>query len=310
MKYPPVNITARPWQIRYPSGGFFLRNSQLKLLLIGMSGVGKTYLSTVLSKNQKHYSVDYLIGAKYLTQEISDSINKELKTNPYIEDLLNNQALKTEVSISSDNLCALSFYIGLFGSKQKNGLPLGEFVRRQKLYLESERKVMFDLITTIENKNSVIVDTTGSFCELFSYPIDFSDPLIKMLRDDFLVIYLEADNQLNETLIQRQRQAPKPMCYEPDFFQSQLQEYCKINNIEYSKSSLSKFQNDNIDPKDFSMFVFRKCIHYRKHKYQQIADFTGITIPAKQTSNIDSSSQFYDLVAKTIDEFHKSTTTK
>ena len=42
------------------------------ITLMGMSGVGKTYLSTMLDREGwHHYSCDYEIGTKYLGIEIS-----------------------------------------------------------------------------------------------------------------------------------------------------------------------------------------------------------------------------------------------
>ena len=44
--------------------------------LLGMSGVGKTMLSTALrqSSNWFHYSADYRIGTRYLVESILDNV--------------------------------------------------------------------------------------------------------------------------------------------------------------------------------------------------------------------------------------------
>lgn len=49
-----------------------------RITLLGMSGVGKTYLSTLLrNSNWFHYSGDYRIGTRYLDEAIMDMIKKQ-----------------------------------------------------------------------------------------------------------------------------------------------------------------------------------------------------------------------------------------
>ena len=49
-----------------------------KVTLLGMSGVGKTYLSTLLcGHNWFHYSGDYRIGTRYLNEHIIDMIKQQ-----------------------------------------------------------------------------------------------------------------------------------------------------------------------------------------------------------------------------------------
>ena len=61
-----------------------------RILLIGMSGLGKTYVSNMLraSGNWFHYSIDYRIGTRYMGELIADSFKKKAMEVPYLRDLL------------------------------------------------------------------------------------------------------------------------------------------------------------------------------------------------------------------------------
>ena len=56
-----------------------------RITLLGMSGVGKTYLSTLLRRhNWFHYSVDYRIGTRYLDEPILDNIKLQAMQVPFL----------------------------------------------------------------------------------------------------------------------------------------------------------------------------------------------------------------------------------
>jgi GTPase SAR1 family protein len=60
-----------------------------KVTLLGMSGVGKTYLSSLLcGHNWFHYSGDYRIGTRYLDEPILDLIKQQAMQIPFLRDLL------------------------------------------------------------------------------------------------------------------------------------------------------------------------------------------------------------------------------
>ena len=59
------------------------------ITLLGMSGVGKTYLSSLLRQhNWFHYSIDYRIGTRYLDEPIMDLIKQQAMQAPFLRDLL------------------------------------------------------------------------------------------------------------------------------------------------------------------------------------------------------------------------------
>ena len=59
------------------------------ITLLGMSGVGKTYLSGLLRRHDWfHYSGDYRIGTRYLDEHILDLIKGQAMQVPFLRDLL------------------------------------------------------------------------------------------------------------------------------------------------------------------------------------------------------------------------------
>ena len=67
----------------------WIKSSNKRVSLLGMSGLGKTRLSNMLqsSFNWFHYSVDYRIGTRYLDEFIVDNFKQEAmkieNENPY-----------------------------------------------------------------------------------------------------------------------------------------------------------------------------------------------------------------------------------
>ena len=61
-----------------------------RISLLGMSGVGKTYLANRLKKDGDwfHYSSDYRIGSRYLNEPILDNIKTVMTSDPLLRSLL------------------------------------------------------------------------------------------------------------------------------------------------------------------------------------------------------------------------------
>ena len=65
--------------------------SHKNVTLLGMSGVGKTYLSALLRRHDwYHYSGDYRIGTRYLDESILDLIKEQAMQVPFLSQLLRN----------------------------------------------------------------------------------------------------------------------------------------------------------------------------------------------------------------------------
>ncbi len=135
------------------------------ITLVGMSGVGKTHWSWALEKQGwHHYNVDYLIGTKYLKDELKDKVGAAVKL---------------------DDLTPLSKYIGQVGNPAKGALPLEEFRRRQKCYIDAEQQALYDMREAVQKYgHKVVNDSTGSLCEVGD------EELYAQLGEDSLFVYL------------------------------------------------------------------------------------------------------------------------
>jgi GTPase SAR1 family protein len=80
----------------------FLRWPQKAITLLGMSGVGKTHLANKLPKTSWfHYSGDYRIGTKYLSEPILDNIKRQAMQVDFLRDLLRSDS----IYIASNERC-------------------------------------------------------------------------------------------------------------------------------------------------------------------------------------------------------------
>jgi shikimate kinase len=266
---------------------------QNKLTLLGMSGVGKTHLATLLKKedNWYHYSGDYRIGSYYLNADILQDVKNYMLGDEYLARLLNNNAIKIDTTISFDNLNSVAHFLGKIGNPNLGGLPLKEFIRRQNLHLEAEKKAMFDVEKFIEKaKNqgfdNFINDAGGSLCELEN------DKIYQKLAESTLIVYIKASEKTKREVIKRAETDPKPLYYNPDFLEKQLEIYKKKQGFDYAAQ---------INPDDFVRWVFPHLLKYREPKYQNIADKYGITILADDMYQCKNSADFFDLIKNEAD---------
>ena len=74
----------------YRSGDDYLKAPRKRVMLFGMSGLGKTYLSNLLRDRGDwfHYSVDYRIGTRYMGERIVDEFKREAMKSPLLRDML------------------------------------------------------------------------------------------------------------------------------------------------------------------------------------------------------------------------------
>ena len=123
----------------YATGAEFRAAPQKRVLLFGMSGLGKTTLSNMLRDTGTaraggwfHYSVDYRIGTRYMNEYIADNFKREAMKVPLLRDLLMTDSVYISSNITFDNLAPLSSYLGSPGDPAKGGLPFAEYQRRQQ----------------------------------------------------------------------------------------------------------------------------------------------------------------------------------
>ncbi len=276
------------------SSNDYLKSEHRAITLIGMSGVGKTTLASKLSTDQWfHYSGDYRIGTKYLNEPILDDIKKQAMQVECLRSLLRSDSIYIASNITTENLAPLSNFVGKIGRGDKGGLALVEFKRRQRLHREAEIAAMRDIVPFIEKAHEIygyphfINDAGGSVCEL-DHP-----PTIELLAEHTVIIYIEADTDREQNMIQSQLDNPKPLYYHEAFFDLQLEIYLRANNLACA---------EDIHPDEFVRWIFPRLITARRPRYEAIADQHGYTVNAKDVKTVRDEQDFHALITCLLDQ--------
>ena len=171
------------------------------ITLLGMSGIGKTILSTRIreSGNWFHYSADYRIGTRYLSEQILDNVKFKIMQmkDPFVAELLMSDSIYINHNISVDNLRPVSTFLGMYGDSDLGGLTKDIFLARQELYRSAEISSMLDInhfiqkAWTIYRCPNFINDASGSLCEIID-PDDPKDVVLNELIGNTLILYVEA----------------------------------------------------------------------------------------------------------------------
>jgi adenylate kinase family enzyme len=262
------------------------------ITLLGMSGIGKTTLANKLPKSKWfHYSGDYRIGTKYLEEPILDNIKERAMEVVFLKELLKTDSIYISSNITVDNLAPISTFLGKIGAPSKGGLNPKEFLRRQELHKKAETEAMIDVPGFIEKSKRIygydnfINDAGGSICELVG--TDAMEALIK----NTMIVYIEENQEIKDTLIERAKSYPKPLYYNTDFLMRNLENY----ENEMNESS------ETMDPDAFVRWIFPKLLKYRKTKYETIASQHGYTIQASDAIHVNNESDFLGLIVKAIE---------
>jgi hypothetical protein len=257
--------------------------------LLGMSGVGKSYLSSMLQGKQWfHYSGDYRIGTRYLDEHILDMIKQQAMQVPFLKDLLRKDWIHISNNIKVDDLGPVLSFVGKLGNPALGGVELDEFIRRQAIYRQAEIDAMLEVPEFIKKAQHIygyphfINDVGGSLCEL-------EEPgVIESLIDCSLILYIQVTNQAQEdTLVQRAQSSPKPLFYRPEFLQQHLQMYFEETGLEYAAQ---------IDPDDFARWVFPHLFHSRIPRYEAIAQPHGYTVTSDEVAQVKDEDDFLALI--------------
>ncbi|HIQ06906.1 MAG TPA: ATPase [Thiotrichaceae bacterium] len=271
----------------------FIQLEHKSITLLGMSGVGKTFLSTLLRRSDWfHYSGDYRIGTRYLDEAILDNIKHQAMQVPFLKDLLRTDSIYIENNITVDHLKPISTFLGMLGNVEKGGLSVKEFKRRQSLHREAEIAAMRDVPEFISKAQSLyglkhfINDAGGSLCEL-------DEPgLLEELAESSVIIYIKASEDNEKMLIERAKLAPKPMFYREELLDSLLEEYMHKQGLEYTAL---------IEPDDFVCWSFPRLFYSRIPRYDAIAEKFGYTITTEELFKVKTEADFIQLVCNAID---------
>lgn len=264
-----------------------------KVTLLGMSGVGKTYLSSMLRDSQWfHFSGDYRIGTRYLDEPILDMIKQQAMQVPFLNELLRNDWIYIRNNIKVHDLGPVLSFVGKLGNPELGGVELDDFVKHQALYREAEVATMFDVPDFIEKAQNIygyqhfINDVGGSLCEL-------DEPgVIETLAEHTLMLYIQVTNkEEEEKLIARAQSAPKPLYYRAEFLQEQLAIYLQESKLHYAAE---------MDPDEFTRWVFPRLFHSRIPRYEKIAK-QGYTVTSEEVAKVKNEKDFLKLLEKAIE---------
>lgn len=261
--------------------------------LLGMSGVGKTHLSSLLCGHHWfHYSGDYRIGTRYLDEPILDLIKQQAMQTPFLRDLLRRDWIYIRNNIKVDDLGPVLSFVGKLGNPELGGVGLEEFRRRQAQYREAEIAAMLDVPEFIRKAREIygyqhfVNDVGGSLCELGDAAV------IGLLARHTLILYIQVtDTEEELKLIERAQSDPKPLYYRPAFLDEQLEVYLQENQLGYAAQ---------MDPDDFTRWVFPRLFHARIPRYEAIAEPHGYTVTSQEVSGVRDEADFLALLETVI----------
>lgn len=281
----------------YDSGREWADAQHKRIVLFGMSGLGKTYLSNMLraAGDWFHYSVDYRIGTRYMGEFIADNFKREAMKVPFLRELLMSDSVYIQSNITFDNLTPLSTYLGKPGSPTRGGLPFDEYCLRQAQHRQAEIASLLDTRhfmdrgTGIYNIPHFVCDSGGSICEVVD-PENPDDPVLAALERDLLMVWIKGSDAHTAELVRRFDRAPKPMCYEAQFLDRAWIAYRVEKGLE----------EDQVNPDDFIRWTYARALAHRQPRYETMAR-RGVTITAEEVAEVKTPEDFNDLIARAID---------
>lgn len=269
-----------------------------RVLLFGMSGLGKTHLSNMLraSGDWYHYSIDYRIGTRYMGEHIVDNAKQEAMKVPFLRELLLSNSIYIGSNITFENLAPLSSYLGKPGDPAKGGLPLAEYQRRQAQHERAETAALLDTARFAQRAKRIydyphfVCDSGGSICEVVD-PENPDDQVLTALSKSVLMVWLQGTEDHTEELIRRFDRAPKPMCYQPAFLARIWAEYLTQTGA----------QEHQVDPDAFIRWAYARAMAHRAPRYAAMAKNWGVTITAEDAANAQTPAEFEACVARAIE---------
>lgn len=281
----------------YPAAADWQSASAKRVLLFGMSGLGKTHLSNMLRDRGQwfHYSVDYRIGTRYMGEFIADNFKREAMKVPLLRELLMTDSVYIASNITFDNLAPLSTYLGKPGDAAKGGVPFGEYLKRQEQHRVAEIAAMLDTTRFIDRARDIygyahfVCDTSGSICEVVE-PEDPADPVMTELAAHHLMVWIKGSEAHTEELIRRFDRAPKPMYYRPEFLHAMWEEYRTTHSV----------TEETCDPDAFVRWTYARALARRQPRYAAMARW-GVTVTAEEVAEVATPQDFDALIARAID---------
>lgn len=281
----------------YSSGQEWLGSTRKRVLLFGMSGLGKTHLSNMLrgAGDWFHYSIDYRIGTRYMGERIADNFKREAMKVPFLRELLLSDSVYIGSNITFDNLSPLSTYLGKPGSETRGGLGFDTYMKRQNEHRTAEIASLLDTPYFIERATDIyrlpnfVCDSGGSICEVVT-PDDPNDPVLSALEKNLLMVWIKGSDAHTAELVRRFDRAPKPMYYQPEFLDKAWLAYRMEKGL----------REEQVDPDDFIRWTYARALAHRQPRYEAMAR-RGVTVTAEEVAEVRTPAQFDTLIARAID---------
>jgi hypothetical protein len=112
-----------------------------------------------------------------------------------------------------------------------------------------------------------------------------------VLIEHTLILYIRVTAQDEAELIERAEADPKPLYYRPAFLEQQLTVYLEDHGLH---------SHDEIDPDDFTRWVFPRLFHARVPRYESIAKPYGYTVTSAEISQVRDDKDFLSLLESAI----------
>ncbi len=282
----------------YDSSTEWMETAHKRVLLFGMSGLGKTRISSILrGGGWFHYSIDYRIGTRYMGEAIADNFKREAMKVPLLRELLLSDSVRIQSNITFDNLAPLSTYLGKPGDPSRGGLPFDEYRRRQAQHRDAEVAALLDTPHFVDRAHDLygydnfVCDSGGSICEVVN-PDSRVDPVLSVLSRHLLLIWIEGTEEHTADLIRRFDRAPKPMYYRPEFLLESWNAYLAETGR----------MPGAVDPDAFVRWTYARALAHRQPRYEAMARNWGLRIAADAIARVQSPADFHQLVAEALDE--------
>ena len=269
---------------------------QKRVMVYGMSGLGKTHMSSLLRDTGQwfHYSIDYRIGTRYMGEFIADNAKAEAMKVPFLRDLLMSDSIYIGSNITFENLTPVATYLGKPGDPARGGQNIAEYKRRQDQFRTAEIAALNDTAYFADRGEALygypnfICDTGGSICEWVDADDD-ADVLMNTLSQTCLPVWIKSDDAHTAELVSRFDKAPKPMAYQPVFLARMWDEYLNENNVSES----------DVDPDSFIRRTYAKALAHRQPRYAAMSRW-GVTVTADEVAQLKTTADFDALIEDAI----------
>ena len=244
------------------TGEEFLAWPRKAITLLGMSGVGKTTLAYKPAQVHSGFTIPAITGSapSNLAEPILDNIKRQAMQVDFLRDLLRSDSIYIASNVTVHNLAPVASFLGKIGREDLGGLNVDEFkgpsaaaraggdrrhVRRGTVHPESPRDLRLRALHSTTQG--------GASANWMTRRCWMCSPATQS------IVYLSADKAMEDKMIRRSIENPKPMYYQETFLDEQLQEFLAANGL----SSPAE-----IVPDEFVRWIFPRHMAHRRPKYE------------------------------------------